>query len=471
MEFNFEGQNVTDKIRIELAKYQAPKATEFRVIADLVGSTDKYVKMVYYRERYKQTVQVEVEGGETWEVKNGKYIWETKHGVINLPVEFIDQLFFEYSNKGRNYTPRRICHKHKLKPWQFQSIKNRLELFKDSNIFSPYTWDNTPLGEREAMVAAKIRLKLEDTGHVLQEQHEKEVLKAYKAELEKGAKSKFFGDELKAELLTHLPIIEKYRISRIPEPYKIDCISATITDLHIGAQVEGLRATQDYNNEVCKARLKEIAEIINEQGAKEVDVNILGDLIESFTGLNHPNSFKSMQYGQFGVKVVIEAYMIILYFLSLIHNLRSVNGVGGNHDRPTASNKEESNGEIAELIFFMLAQSLKSIKFTYNHSVNAQVIDGINYILVHGDKGHSKDSKIGALVFNHGKQDMFNLVLAGHFHSRITGCDSSKYRKITVPSVFTGNAYSDDLGFSGTAGFIIISNRNGLPQITDYTLT
>jgi len=69
------------------------------------------------------------------------------------------------------------------------------------------------------------------------------------------------------------------------------------------------------------------------------------------------------------------------------------------------------------------------MKFTYNHSVNAQVIDGINYILVHGDKGHSKDSKIGALVFNHGRQDMFNLVLAGHLHSRITECDSSKYRK------------------------------------------
>ena len=200
-------------------------------------------------------------------------------------------------------------------------------------------------------------------------------------------------------------------------------------------------------------------------------INILGDLIESFTGLNHPNSWKSMQYGQYGFTVVKTAYLILLDFLCSINNLTQINSVGGNHDRPTATNKEETNGEIAELISFMLAQSLKSIKFTYNHSVNAQVIDGINYILVHGDKGHSKDSKIGALVFNHGKQDMFNLVLAGHLHSRITGCDSSKYRKITVPSVFTGNAYSDDLGFTGTAGFIIISNRKGLPQITDYTLT
>ena len=53
MEFAFEKQNVTDKIRAELSKYEAPKAVEFRIIADLVGSTDKYVKMVYYRERDK----------------------------------------------------------------------------------------------------------------------------------------------------------------------------------------------------------------------------------------------------------------------------------------------------------------------------------------------------------------------------------------------------------------------------------
>ena len=470
MEFNFQEGNISEQIREALKAYDNPKTKEFREIAERLGATANYVKTTYYRDKQK-TVQVEVEGSETWEVKNGKYIWETKHGVINLAVEFIDQLFFEYSQHGRNYDSTRIRNKHNLKPWEWNSIKSRLQLYKNANIFSPYTWDNTPLSEREGMVAAKITHKLQDSGHVVTDQYNKALQKAYKAELEKGNKAKFFGDELKAELLTHLPVIEKYRISRIPEPYKIDCIAATITDLHIGAQVEGLRATQDYNNEVCKARLKAIAEIINEQGAKEVHINILGALIESFTGLNHANSWKSMQYGQYGFMVVKTAYLILLDFLCSINNLTQVNSVGGNHDRPTASNKEESNGEIAQLISFMLSTSLKSIKFSYNHSVNPQVIDGINYILVHGDKGHSKDSKIGALVFNHGKQDMFNLVLAGHLHSRITGCDSSKYRKITVPSVFTGNAYSDDLGFSGTAGFIIISNRKGLPLITDYTLS
>jgi hypothetical protein len=469
MDFNFEGQKVTDKIRAELLKYEAPTSKEFRVIADIAGSTAKYVKMVYYRERAK-VVQVEVEGGETWEVKNGKYFWKTLNSVINIPVEFIDQLFYAYTEHGLNYDDTTIRNTYKLKPWEWNSIKSRLQLSKKAHIFSPYTWDNTPPQDRPAMVAAKMDEMFNNTGHIVKASFDKARNKAYNAEILKGAKAKFFGDELKAQLLDHLPTIEKYRIARTPEPYLQDCIVATITDLHIGAFVEGLRATKDYNNEILRGYLKRAAELINGHGAKELHVNILGDLIESFTGLNHPNSWKSMQYGMYGVTVVKESHSILLEFLCSIHNLAQVNGVGGNHDRPTASNKEESNGEIAELIFWVLEKSMPTIKFTYKHTLNAQVIDGLNYILVHGDKAHSKDSKIGTLVFNHGKQDMFNLVLAGHLHSRITGCDSGMYRKLTAPSIFTGNSYSDDLGYNGNAGFLLSYRLGQYPITIDYTI-
>ena len=469
MEFVFNEGSITDKIRAALSQYDKPKAQEFRDIAKALGTTYDMVKNVNYRDK-KKTVAVEVEGSESWEVKNGKYVWETKHGLINLPVEFIDNLFFEYTTKGRNYTPRRICHKHQLKPWQFHSIKTRLQLFKDSNVFSPYTWDNTPLEEREAMVAAKIRLKLEDTGHVLLEQHEKEISKAYKLEIEKGAKSKFFGDELKAQLLDHLPTIEKYRIARIPEPYLTDCIVATIADLHVGAFVQGLRATKDYNNEILRGYLKKTAERINRYGAKEVHVNILGDLIESFTGLNHPNSWKSMQYGMYGVTVVKEAHAIILEFLCSINNLKQVNGVGGNHDRPTASNKEENNGEIAELIFWVLEKSMPSLKFTYNHKVNQQIIDGLNYILHHGNFGFSSPNKISGLLFEHGEKDMYNLIIGGHTHGRKVIHDTKNSRVITCASMTTGNEYSDDLGFTSLAGFSVTYNLEALPIVHDHSL-
>lgn len=469
MEFVFDGQSITDRIRAELSKYDKPQAKDFRAIAEVTGSTAKYVKVVYYRERDK-TIEVEVEGGECWEVKNGKYVWETKHGLINLPVEFIDQLFFEYSEHGRNYDSTKLRNKHNLKPWEWNSIKSRLQLYKNANIFSPYTWDNTPLSEREGMVAAKMQLKLQDSGHVVTDQYHKAIQKAYKAEIEKSNKAKFFGDELKAELLECLPTIEKYRIARIPEPYKMDCIAATIADLHVGAFVEGLRATKDYNNEILRGYLKKTAERINRYGAKEVHINILGDLIESFTGLNHPNSWKSMQYGMYGVRVVKEAHKIILEFLCSINNLVQVNGVGGNHDRPTASNKEENNGEIAELIFWVLEKSMPNIKFTYNHTMNLQIIDSICYLLTHGDCIFSNDTKIGELLFQHGRQDMYNLVLRAHRHTRITVKDAINSRVINVAAQITGNSHSDRLGFNGNAGFLVTFREDYYPTVHDYTI-
>ena len=327
MIFNFQEGNITDRIREALKAYDNPKTPEFKAIADKLGAKASYVKALHYRDKTK-TIQVEVEGGESWEVKNGNYVWQTKQGLINLSVEFIDQLFFEYSEHGRNYDSTRIRNKHNLKPWQWNSIKTRLQLYKNANIFSPYTWDNTPLSDRESMVAAKMRLKLEDSGHVVTDQYQKAIQKAYKVEIEKSNKAKFFGDELKAQLLDHLPTIEKYRIARTPEPYLQECIVATITDLHIGAFVEGLRATKDYNNEILRGYLKRAAELINGHGAKEVHINILGDLIESFTGLNHPNSWKSMQYGMYGVTVVKESHLILLEFLCSIHNLHKLTGLG-----------------------------------------------------------------------------------------------------------------------------------------------
>jgi hypothetical protein len=469
MEFINEGGNISDQIRQALKAYDNPKMAEFKAIAERLGATANYVKTTYYRDKQK-TVQVEVEGGETWEVKNGKYVWETKHGLINLPVEFIDQLFFEYSQHGRNYDSTRIRNKHNLKPWQFNSIKSRLQLYKNANIFSPYTWDNTPQSEREEMVAAKMQLLLSDSGHVVTDQYHKAIEKAYKVEIEKSNKAKFFGDELKAQLLDHLPTIEKYRISRTPEPHLTDCIVATIADLHVGAFVEGLRATKDYNNEILRGYLKKTAERINRYGAKEVHINILGDLIESFTGLNHANSWKSMQQGMYGVTVVKEAYSIILEFLCMIDNLKQVNGVGGNHDRPTASNKEESNGEIAELIFWVLEKSLPNITFTYNHKVNKQIIDGINYILHHGNFGFSSPNKISGLLFEHGEKDMYNLIIGAQKHGRKGIHDTKNSRVITSASMTTGNEYSDDLGFTSLAGFSVIYNLESLPMVHDHSL-
>ena len=64
-----------------------------------------------------------------------------------------------------------------------------------------------------------------------------------------------------------------------------------IADLHGGAYIDGLRKTGDYSIKILIDRLNEAAERVNDLHYYEVHVHILGDLIESFSGLNHANSW------------------------------------------------------------------------------------------------------------------------------------------------------------------------------------
>jgi len=322
------------------------------------------------------------------------------------------------------------------------------------------------------MVAGKMAEKFENTSQIVHQQYEKEIRKRYKDVIKESEKAKFFSRELQAELLNILPVLDDRKLSLynhkdgLPKEH----ISVAIADLHIGAEVDGLRITQKYDNEILRERLNQTADIINSYQAKSVTLNILGDIIESFTGDMHLNSWKSMAKGMYGAKVVREAVEILTDFFSGINNLYSVYCVGGNHDRPTASKNLEANGEIAELIMYILEKMYPTLNINYNHTVITHQSEGINYINVHGDKGHSLNKKIPELLFHHGEKSLFNLILAGHLHSRITALDGVNHRKVHCPSMFTGNQFSDDLGYSSSAGFLVIESINGLPKVTDYTI-
>lgn len=246
----------------------------------------------------------------------------------------------------------------------------------------------------------------------------------------------------------------------------------TIADLHIGAFVEGLINTPDYSIEVVVDKLQEVANEINSQNNKENHIAILGDLIESFTGLNHINSWKSMQQGAYGGKVLILAYEIILDFLSRIENLSGVYIVAGNHDRVTSNNKEDTEGDVAKIISYFLTERL-SCPVEYDNNVISLELDGVNYILHHGHKGFSRGD-LADIVLAYGKGNMFKVVLSGHLHTRMKkdrntyiNEDTRKYRAYTCPSIFTGNSYSEDGNWTTVSGFYSLINKKGIPQVID----
>lgn len=252
-------------------------------------------------------------------------------------------------------------------------------------------------------------------------------------------------------------------------------------DLHFGAHIENLVLSKDYNQDILLDGLLKSVEDLNQLGFKKAHVHINGDLIESFSGLNHINSWMSMDKELVGAKSVMLCCDLLEKALNKIDNLGSIKIVAGNHDRLSKDNKEDVKGGAAELIAWGL--TLKGFDVEFNPYVISHLVDGINHINLHGHCGISKKSTTD-IIWKYGIKGMFNFVFEAHLHSQIEKLsavakdkfsiikdDSIDFRRLVLQSFFTGNYYSETLGYLSNAGYLIVwDNGNKKPMTFNGTI-
>jgi len=139
-----------------------------------------------------------------------------------------------------------------------------------------------------------------------------------------------------------------------------------------------------------------------------------------------------------------------------------------NHDRLQPDKELEDSNEGSKLLFYMLGNSMPDIEVTHTSHRTVFSNGNLQFITLHGDQGLDKKSA-DKIVWKYGKQDMFNLILEGHYHSRIIGKedDAAGYRKMHCPAFAPTDDYADRLGLGSTSGWLLITERDGLPMITD----
>ena len=189
----------------------------------------------------------------------------------------------------------------------------------------------------------------------------------------------------------------------------------SMSDFHVGAEVRNLINTPDFSYEVLVKYINEAVETINSIGYDKVYLNLLGDFVESVTGLNHPNTWKSLGKGMYGAKVIIKAYELIKnHLISKIDNLYQVNIIAGNHDRFSVSSSIDNEGGVAALLGYFLRENSDIIIKDHEYLISEE-IDGINYILTHGN--HKLSQNEIKLIADYGRSDIYNVVLKGHLHT------------------------------------------------------
>lgn len=255
-----------------------------------------------------------------------------------------------------------------------------------------------------------------------------------------------------------------------------------IADLHLGSYVDNLIRTKEFSIDILANKLSEAVIDINERGYSKVHVHILGDLIESFTGLSHKNTWKGLDKAMVGAEAV-KLVVKILHdnFLSKIINLGDVKVVAGNHDRVTSDNKEDVQGGAASLVCWGL--ELLGYNVEFNALVITHTINKITHILTHGHHALSKKST-KQLCWDYGIQGNYNLICEGHLHSIIQKLninqrdtfqtikdDAVDHRRFNCPSFFTGNFFSESLGYTSESGFVIVEdNGRGIPNVFYYAV-
>lgn len=253
------------------------------------------------------------------------------------------------------------------------------------------------------------------------------------------------------------------------------------SDLHFGAHIHNLIKTPNYDSNILEKMLHNSIDKVNLRNFKKTHIHINGDLIESFSGLNHINSWQSMNKNETGANAIMLCTEMLDRVLQRVVNLGCIKIVAGNHDRLSKNNDEDVKGGAAELIAWGL--SLKGYDVEFNPMVITHVVDGICHINLHGHLGISKRTT-EAIILDYGKPDKFNLICEGHLHSlieklsvkrrklfKLVSSDTLNYRRMHLHSFFTGNYYSESLGFTTNAGFSIFNDNGfGKPEHNDIPL-
>lgn len=438
--------------------------------------TSQMISSYISRNRLKQSseeVQVTLEEDTKWEVVDDHYHWKSSKGIIHMPVEFIDQLFFEYSEHGLNLSQTKIMNKHDLKPWQWHSIKGTLMLYKQSHVFSPHTVDSTPPEEMQEMVAKKVGKVFSSVGYQVEDQYDKQLKKEYKKVIQKQTQVDLVRQTIVTELqdfIDNIPKAEKVIPIPVNPASEGRPLSAAIFDIHYGAESR-TKDLPPFSPEILDEFFTEMAKEINSHNSQEVHLFFGGDNIETFTGLNHPDSWKGIAKGYYGAEVVKRGYKAIIRFIQQVNNVKKIHAVPGNHDRATESAGVDGEGYIAEILFELIKLSVgNAIEVNYHNRIISVDVDGIRVLMSHG---HRKLTNINPaeLILQYGDASVFNVLISGHWHNRKIVKDNKQFRQIVCPSLFVGNDYSADLGVGALPGFILFfNNGRGKPKVIDYSL-
>lgn len=205
-----------------------------------------------------------------YEVVNNNYHFIQDDLLYKIPVEEIDEMFYDFSKHGDNLSGEAMLAKYKLKPNVWHMIKNRLRLYKDSNVISPYTAENTPEEELDTIVTEATHRHIDTIKSRMVKTHEKLYGEESKRAIKILSNVEYFLQNVERYIEGYVPHTIDFVAHTINPAYPP--LTIAMSDFHFGK-----KGTQDIVN-----RMSKIRDYVLSQPNTEIHIMSLGDLAEAF---------------------------------------------------------------------------------------------------------------------------------------------------------------------------------------------
>jgi len=438
--------------------------------------TNGTVKVYLGKIKREHTEVITLDERPAWKVVKDSYIFEVQGDRKVFSIELIDKIFLFYSRRGYNFTRLKCQQRFNMTPKVFNQVQNAFHLSKDCDTISPYTKENTPAYELEQLIERQTAEVL-NSGEMGRQKYDEGVIRKYRQVIDKSNVDDSWRQEVVSDLLEKYPNCAEIKVLR-DDNNKIQEVTIGIADLHAGGKNDKMKITEDWSLDLLIEKLHNVAIIANSFKAAKVNIVILGDLVETVSGINHPDSWKGIGNGHFGSNIIILTKDILVnHLLNRIVNLNKIIATGGNHDRLQASNKNSDTGA-TDLIFHMIAERLKlidsDVEVIYDPVLVSFEADDFGFIGLHGDKGlHKRELSYIVNKFAVNK-NQYQFVWSAHLHSFFCKKDDDQEfaRRCTISSIVTGNEFSDvQIGRASKSGCIsVIKNAVGQPDMTVHNI-
>ena len=436
-------------------------------IRDIINwELEKYQKKINKQKKELEDLNKEIKEEKRYEVSDEHYIfylinydeyWNKTTKLYPINIETVDNIFKDYSKHWNNLTSQAILNKYQLKPELWHMLKNRLRLYKDSNVISPITLQRLTPEEADKKIEDVIDEAIQDKyKKSFVDKYDKKKKAMYKKMSTLLSSQEAYMEGLSKYIQDYKPKELNFEVDKLDNN---DEIMVLFSDLHIWKM----------NTDKVLERLQKMWKDIIKRPERKINLICLGDLFETIVqdGM-HPNQKNTMDYHNSYDIVMLVVETLEQLIIKLIQQGKEINftGLAWNHDRMTMDKKLDQNKLAGLLTYEIIHRGLKDMDVKFNilrKKWNKLDIMDWNIILHHWDDNAS-NKNTSQILWELGDKNKHNLIVFGDKHHLETKDVADNATKIIVPAIAGANEYDKNLLLSSYSWYVVIEkDEDGAP--------